>query len=122
MFIRRLQSTAFLRLVGNKETIFEMNTKLLCVLILIFIVIIFLQKKYTKTWVRIQLPMNIVASGLSLFIIVITVAGTYQVIASDMNTTGKALFVLLSVVFIAAFVWANYRFWCEWLRKYKSDE
>lgn len=76
----------------------------------------------TKTWVRVQMPMNIVASGLSLLVIVFTVVGTYQVVASDMNTTGKVLFVLFSVVFIVVFVWANGRFWREWLRKHKSDK
>ncbi len=76
----------------------------------------------TKTWVRVQMPMNIVASGLSLLVIVFTVVGTYQVVASDMNTTGKVLFVLFSVVFIVVFVWENGRFWREWLRKHKSDK
>lgn len=75
-----------------------------------------------KTWERVQLPMNIVVSGLSLLVIVFTVIGTYQVVASDMNTPGKVLFVLFSVVFIAVLVWANCRFWREWLRKPKSDK
>ena len=76
----------------------------------------------TKTWVRVQMPMNIVASGVSLLVIIFTVVGTYQVVASDMNTTGKVLFVLFSVVFIVVFVWENGRFWREWLRKHKSDK
>lgn len=98
-----------------------MNIKWAGVPALIFIAAMILQKKFPQTWVRIQLPINIVASGLSLIVIVFTVVGTYQVVASDINTTSKVLFVLFAMVYIAIFGWANYRFWSEWL-KCKPDK
>ena len=99
-----------------------MNMKWFSVLLLIFIIGMILRKKFPQTWTRVQLPINIVASGLSLITIVFTVVGTYQVIAGDVNTSSKVLFVLFAMAFIAVFVWANYRFWSEWFGKYKCDK
>ena len=69
-----------------------------------------------------QLPINIIVSGGSLLVSVFMAGGTYQVIASDMNTASKVLFVLFAGVLIAAFAWENYRYWREWLRKRKSNK
>lgn len=96
-----------------------MNINWLGVWALISIIGMVLQKKSPQTWAHVQLPINIVASGLSLIIIIFTVAGTYQVISSDMNTTSKVLFLLFGMAYIAVFAWANYRFWRKWFREGK---
>lgn len=98
-----------------------MNIKMIGVLALLFIVDMVLRKRFPQAWFRLQFPINIIASGLSLVMIVFTVIGAYQVVASDVSTTSKVFFALFSMVFIAVFVWANYRFWGEWYRKHKSD-
>lgn len=99
-----------------------MNIKWLGVLALIFIIDMVLRKKFPQTWDRLQLPINLVASGFSLITIVFTIVGTYQVVTSDVNTTSKALFVLFAMAFVAIFVWANYRFWSEWVGKSRRDK
>ena len=99
-----------------------MNIKWIGVLALIFMIDKIFQKKFPQIWTRVQLPINIAASGLSFITIVFAVVGTYQVVASDINTTSKVLFVLFAMAFIAVFVWANYRFWIEWFGKYKRDK
>ncbi len=103
-----------------------MSAKSLAVLeIMIFIFLavlgMVLQKKFPKIWERIQLPINIAVSGLSLIIIVFIIVGTDQVVSSDINTTGKVLFTLLATAYIAALAGANYRFWRAF-RKRKPDK
>ena len=99
-----------------------MDGKWMYVLIvsIIFIALAFFKKKHPEAWMRVQLPINIITSGLSLIMVGIIVVGIYQVVTSDINTTDKVVFVLFAVVFIAIFVRANYRFWCEWFRMRKS--
>lgn len=99
-----------------------MNMKWLGILVLIFIADMILRKKFPQTWARVQLPINIAVSGLSLIMIVFTVIGTYQVVASDINTASKVLFILFAMAYIAVFVWANYRFWSTWFRKCKHGK
>ena len=99
-----------------------MNIKWFGALALILIIDMILRRKFPQTWTRVQLPINIVASSLSLITIVFTVVGTYQVVTSDLKTSSKVLFILFAMAFIAVFVWANYRFWSEWLEKYKCDK
>ena len=53
-----------------------MNMKWLGILVLIFIADMILRKKFPQTWARVQLPINIAVSGLSLIMIVFTVGGT----------------------------------------------
>ena len=99
-----------------------MNMKWLGILVLIFIADMILRKKFPQTWARVQLPINIAVSGLSLIMIVFTVVGTYQVVASDINTASKVLFILFAMAYIAVCVWANYRFWSTWFRKRKPGK
>ena len=84
-------------------------------------VLMVLKKFFPQTLRRLQLPMNIVVSVLSLFLVVCTVIGSCQVVNSDMDITGKLLFVLFAIAYVSVFVWSNYRFWKEWFRKDKSD-
>lgn len=90
-------------------------------LALILVADMVLRKKFPQLWERIQLPCNIITSVLSLILIVIIFVGTHQVVTSDMDTGNKVLFVLFAMVYIAAFVWANYSFWRRWLKKRKVD-
>ncbi len=55
-------------------------------------------------------------------VLVLSRIGAYQVVNSDMDITGKLLFVLFAIVYAAVFVWSNYRFWKKWFRKDKFDE
>lgn len=87
---------------------------------IIFIALAFLKKKHPEAWVRVQLPVNMIASGLSLIMVGIIVFGIYQVVTSDVKTADKVVFVLFAVVFVVIFVRANYRFWSEWFRMRKS--
>ena len=99
-----------------------MDIKWLGILALLFIAKTIIQKKFPQKAASFQLLLNIAASSLTLVFIVVTAIGTHQVVVSNVNTTDKFLFVLFGLLFVAIFVWANYRFWHEWFRKYKTNK
>lgn len=104
-----------------------MSAKSLAVLeIMIFIFLaglgMVLQKKFPKIWERIQLPINIAVSVISLIMIAFIILRTYQVVGSDETAAGKGMYTLTSMTNIALFAWTNYRIWSEWARKRKPDQ
>lgn len=80
-----------------------------------------LQRKCPKAWERIQFPINLILSTLSLGCVVFMAAAAYQVAAGDLKTGDKAVFFLLAIGYISTFTFANYSVWREWGRKRRTQ-
>lgn len=98
-----------------------MNLKWAAVFVVLYIVFFALRKRLPKTWKLFQLLIDILVSVASLVMIICAILGTMQVLASDVGTSSKVLFVLFAVLFNAVILWADYRIWEKRVRAKQGD-
>ncbi|MCI8914701.1 hypothetical protein D1646_01280 [Pseudoflavonifractor sp. 60] len=73
-----------------------------------------LKKMNPPLWKKIQLPVNVFLSILSLFVVILMTLGVRDVFTSQVNWGDKVVFCLFAAVYIAALVWGSLSNWKKW--------